>query len=270
MLRDPERLSRQLLPGLQRRGVQLRLHLYAGIEGGPQHPERGGLPYHIAVIPDGNRRWARLRGLPPQAGHARGFLEVTPQLLEAIWDRDIPETTLWLFSTDNWSRSAAEVAHLMEVYRRLLEGLGPRLLDRRVRLRPMGRRDRIPPELRVILECLEERTRALGPLTLNLALDYGGKEEVAAAVRKLVADGIPAERVDYPFLRGYLSPEKDGPTDPDLIIRTSGEMRLSGFMPLQSMHSEFYFTETLYPDFDEDALDRALDAYQARERRFGG
>jgi undecaprenyl diphosphate synthase len=224
---------------------------------------------HLALIPDGNRRWAKGRGLPPEAGHEQGFLRVTPRLLEAIWQKGVHATTLWLFSTDNWQRPEPEVRHLMEVFQRLLSLLEPLCGARSVEVRRMGRKDRIPGPLLAALEGLEESTRGQGRHVLNLALDYGGRDEIVAVVRRLLREAASPEEVDEARLDRLLASLHGSCPAPDLIVRTSGELRLSGFMPLQSVHSELYFTDTLYPDLAEEEIARAISSYRSRDRRFG-
>jgi len=218
---------------------------------------------HIAIIPDGNRRWARQRGLPVEAGHKQGFIEVAPLLLEAIWDKGIYSVTLWLFSTENWQRSDSEVKSLMGIFSLLLKNLLTLSAKRSVQLRHLGRKDRIPSYLLSIIEeveiCTKEKTRYV----LNFALDYGGKDEIIMAVRRLVQNASKPEDIDEHQLLEQFYPA------PDLIIRTSGEHRLSGFMPLQSCYSELYFTDTLFPDLTKDEIQQAINWFQNRDRRFG-
>jgi undecaprenyl diphosphate synthase len=224
---------------------------------------------HLAIIPDGNRRWARRCGLPPDQGHVRGFLEVTPALLGALWDRGIYATTLWLFSTENWRRPGAEVRSLMEIFIRLLEGLLPTALARSVRLQHMGRKDRLPGALRDVVETAQHSTRDLDGHVLNIALDYGGRDEILRLACRLAEKAWRPEEVDDERLERLLWDGDRPLPDPDLVIRTSGELRLSGFMPLQSGYSELYFSPKLYPDLTVADLEQAIAVYHARCRRFG-
>ncbi|NET62767.1 MAG: di-trans,poly-cis-decaprenylcistransferase [Symploca sp. SIO2E6] len=226
-------------------------------------------PRHIAIIPDGNRRWARNRGLPVEEGHKKGFIEVAPLLFEAIWNQGIEEGTLWMFSTENWQRSEQEVKNLMEIFGAFIEKLISPALEIGVRLRHLGRKDRIPIVLRSLIEEAEHRTRGKERHLFNLALDYGGKDEIVRAVRQLVGDSVKPEEIDENRLAQYLRNSESSGDDPDLIVRTSGEYRLSGFMPLRSGYSELYFTDTLFPDMNGAAIERAIEWFQNRDRRFG-
>lgn len=221
------------------------------------------LPQHIALIPDGNRRWARNQGLDSEAGHRKGFLEIAPLLLEAIWQREIEIVTLWLFSTENWHRSEAEVSHLMEIFNQFLQALHSISMNRSVRLCHLGRKDRIPANLRATVEAVEQSSQFKTQHLFIFALDYGGKDEMVQAVRQLVQTAVQPEDIDETCLSAHLAPA------PDLIIRTSGEHRLSGFMPLQSGYSELYFTPTLFPDMTVAEIDEAIQWFQQRDRRFG-
>lgn len=224
---------------------------------------------HIAIIPDGNRRWAKNQGLPSQNGHYEGFIEVAPYLLEAIWDKEIYAVTLWLFSTENWQRSDREIKNLMDIFCRFLTSLLPLSAERSVQMRHLGRKDRIPKDLRTIVEEVECLTQGRKRYSFNFALDYGGKDEIVRIVRRMLENGTKPEEVDENLVSQYLQEPDLFCPDPDLIIRTSGEYRLSGFMPLQSCYSELYFTDTLFPDMTPAEIQQAIDWYQGRDRRFG-
>jgi undecaprenyl diphosphate synthase len=229
-----------------------------------------GLPQHIAIIMDGNGRWARARGLPRIEGHRRGDRSVRT-VVETCGELGIPHVTLYTFSAENWRRSTEEVQGLM----RLIEVVARReiheLHDKGVRVRVLGRLHELPGSLRRELERDVALTRENTGLTLNLAINYGGRAEIVDAVRTL------AERVR----RGELDPASITESDlsgalylpdtpePDLMIRTGGEFRLSNFLLWQSAYAELYVTDTLWPDFDRDELMAALSAYDKRERRFG-
>ncbi len=218
---------------------------------------------HIAIIPDGNRRWAKCQGLPLEEGHQKGFIEVAPLLLRAIWDKDIYAVTLWLFSTENWQRSDREVKNLMEIFSTFLKNLLPLSFEYSVQLRHLGRKDRIPSNLRSIVEEVEDKTQGNIGHLFNFALDYGGTDEIVRAVRRIVQNATKPEDIDeHQLLEQFCRP-------PDMIIRTSGEYRLSGFMPLQSCYSELYFTNTLFPDLNPIEIEQAIDWFKNRDRRFG-
>lgn len=224
---------------------------------------------HIAIIPDGNRRWANQRELPPKKGHQKGFLDVTPSILEAIWDKSIFETTLWLFSTDNWQRQEHEVRDLMDIFERLFHALLPLVQKRSVQMRHIGRKDRIPKNLLNTIKEVELSTKGNTEYIFNFALDYGGKDEIIRAIQNIIQNSGNHEDLNGNLLKKMLGTVCQPQNDPDLIIRTSGEYRLSGFMPLQSCYSELYFTNTLYPDLNPAELQRAIDFYYCRNRRFG-
>ncbi|MEM7050989.1 MAG: polyprenyl diphosphate synthase [Acidobacteriota bacterium] len=235
----------------------------------------GPSPRHLAIIPDGNRRWAQRRGLTAPCGHAQGFLVTTPPLLEAIWQHGVRHTTLWMFSTDNWQRPKEELDPLMVIYERFLELLVPLTRRHDIRVCHRGRSDRLPMALGRRLAMTLAACSSGRRGTLQLALDYGGRDELVRTVRSLVAAGVAADDIDETRLAAELDnrssygrPEME-PGDPDLILRTSGEQRLSGFMPWQSCHSELFFPSTLYPDLSDVELRRILAAYGERQRRYG-
>jgi len=218
---------------------------------------------HIAIIPDGNRRWAKNQGLSPQEGHRKAFIEVAPSLLKTLWDNEIYAATLWLFSTENWKRSDSEVDNLMDVFSQFLSNLLPLSGKYSVQLRHLGRKDRLPENLLSMVEEVEHSTKGMTGHIFNFALDYGGEDEIIRAVRRLVEKGVKPEEIEPHQLMDQFCPP------PDLIIRTSGECRLSGFMPLQSCYSELYFTNTFFPDLIPADIEEAIHWFQNRERRFG-
>jgi undecaprenyl diphosphate synthase len=225
------------------------------------------VPKHVGIIMDGNGRWAKARGLSRLKGHQAGTENLRP-ILRASAGFGIQILTVWAFSTENWRRPPAEVRGLQRILeqgiKRELQGLH----EEGVRICHIGRLDRLPVRLqRQICEAIE-LTRANERITLNVAFDYGGRAEIVQAVQRLIRDGIPAEAVDETLLSRYLYTA--GQPDPDLIIRTSGELRTSGFMLWQSAYSEYYVTPTFWPDFSPDELYQALLAYGRRDRRFGG
>ncbi len=225
------------------------------------------VPRHVAIIMDGNGRWAKARGLPRLAGHRAGTENLRP-ILEASAEFGIEILTIWAFSTENWSRPEAEVRGLLRILRRMIQRELDELDRQGVQLRHIGRLDRLPEGLqRQVLEAIE-RTRDNDRIVLNVAFDYGGREEIVQAVRRIIRDGIASEEVDEALISSYLYTA--GQPDPDLIIRTSGELRTSGFMLWQSAYSEYYITPTFWPDFDRAELYKALKEFSQRERRFGG
>jgi undecaprenyl diphosphate synthase len=226
-----------------------------------------GVPTHAAIIMDGNGRWAGERGLPRLAGHRAGTEKVR-QVIQRFADYDVKYLTLYAFSTENWNRPRAEVAGLMGILRRVIQRELPELHKNGIRLRHIGRLDKLSTDLqREVLEAIDF-TKDNKRLTLNLAFNYGGRTEIVDAVRRIVEDGIPPECIDEALFQSYLYTE-DLP-DPDLIIRTAGEMRVSNFLLWQAAYAEFYATPVYWPDFDCFEVDKALLAYSQRRRRFGG
>lgn len=216
---------------------------------------------HLAIIPDGNRRWARRRGLLPADGHRHGFLEVTPHLLRSAWELfHIKEITLWVFSYDNWQRPKDEVEPLMGIYIEFIHMLKKMPLARDLQVSHLGRKDRIPPALCHSLVELEEKPCSEEAFKLNLALDYGGLEGLKDSLKLL-------SRLDDSEMPYVLDQQLS--KAPDLILRTSGERRLSGFMPLYSSLSELHFVDTLYPDMTEEKLKTIVDDYYVREQKRG-
>jgi undecaprenyl diphosphate synthase len=221
----------------------------------------------VAIILDGNGRWATKRGLPVEAGHREGTRALR-RTVEAAIDLGIESLTVYAFSTENWLRPPAEVDSLMEIFRETIDRELPDLAKQGVRTRFIGRRDRASDELRERMAALEHETANRNRLNLWIAFDYGGRAELADAARALIASGVRAEEVDEDVLAVYLY-APDMP-DPDLLIRTSGELRISNFLLWQLAYSELVFVDTLWPDFGERDLRQAVAAYAGRRRRFGG
>ena len=224
------------------------------------------LPRHVAIIMDGNRRWARQRDLPELDGHAAG-VEAIRELLRHAVRRGVPVLTLYAFSRENWARSDEEVTGLFGLLEGAIRSETEELQRQGVRIRLLGRLDELPPETRAsigeALAATEEGTRLL----LNIAFNYAGRTELVDAVRRIVASGVPPEAIDEAAVGAALYTA--GLPDPDLLIRTGGEQRLSNFLIWQSAYAEFYFCETLWPDFGPDAFDEALGEFARRQRRFG-
>jgi undecaprenyl diphosphate synthase len=215
---------------------------------------------------DGNGRWAERRGLPVAEGHREGTRALR-RTVEAAIDLGVRSLAVYAFSTENWTRPSDEVESLMEIFGETIERELPDLARQGVRTRFIGRRDRAPAWLQEQMGALEEETAANDRLSLWIAFDYGGRAELVEAVRRLLESGVEPEDVDEDALAANLyAPELP---DPDLLIRTSGELRLSNFLLWQLAYAELVFVETLWPDFGEDDLRRALDDYATRHRRFG-
>ena len=229
--------------------------------------EPGDIPRSVAIILDGNGRWAEKRGLPVEAGH-REVTRALRRTVEAAIDLGLESLTVYAFSTENWLRPPPEVDSLMEIFRETIDRELPDLAEQGVRTRFIGRRDRASGELRERMAALEQETADRERLNLWIAFDYGGRAELADAARRLIAAGVTADEVDEDVLAMYLyAPEMP---DPDLLIRTSGELRISNFLLWQLAYSELVFVETLWPDFGERELQEAVAEYAGRRRRFGG
>lgn len=225
------------------------------------------VPQHVAIIMDGNGRWAKQRGLSRLQGHQAGTENIR-RVIDAVGRSGVKYLTLYAFSTENWNRPRREVQALIRLLGEVIDRETMALHERGVRLRHLGTLDGLSPQLRHRVEQAMELTRNNTALTLNVAFNYGGRAEILEAVRHLVSDGVPADRVDEASFSRYLY--TTGLPDPDLIIRTAGEMRLSNFLIWQAAYSEYYSTATLWPDFDEKEVEKALLAYSQRQRRFGG
>jgi undecaprenyl diphosphate synthase len=224
-------------------------------------------PRHVAIIMDGNGRWAKARGLPRLAGHRAGTENLRP-ILEAGVEFGIEILTIWAFSTENWRRPETEVRGLLRILERMIRRELQELHKQGVQLRHLGRLDRLPERLqKQVLDAIE-LTRDNDRIVLNVAFDYGGRSEIVHAVQEIIRDGIPAEEVSEELLSRYMYTASQ--PDPDLIIRTSGELRTSGFMMWQSAYAEYYVTPTFWPDFGRDELYQALQVFAQRDRRFGG
>jgi undecaprenyl diphosphate synthase len=215
---------------------------------------------YVAIITDGNGRWAEQRGLPPVEGHRAGADVVKARLRDAV-EFGVEELTVYSFSTENWSRPRSEVEALMHMFGERIDNETPELDAEGVRMRFVGRRDRIAHELRERMQAAEERTAANERITLFVCFDYGGRTEIVEAARGF--DGETEEE----FRRRVYAPDMH---DPDLLIRTSGEKRISNYLLWQCAYSEFVFREELWPDFGRDAFRESLDEFEARQRRYGG
>ena len=239
----------------------------SGLKDGMASPETlTRIPTHIAIIMDGNGRWAKARGLPRLAGHRAGT-ENLRRILNACVEFNVKILTIWAFSTENWRRPQEEVRGLMDILEQVIDRELNELHKNGVRLRHIGRLEGIAPHLQTKVRHAIELTRDNARLTLNVAFNYGGKAEILDAVKHIIADGIRPDDVDENLFARYLY--TTSLPDPDMIIRTGNESRISNFMLWQGAYSEYYFTPVLWPDFDKDELRKALEDYARRERRFG-
>jgi undecaprenyl diphosphate synthase len=230
----------------------------------PLHTER--LPRHVAIIMDGNGRWAKARNLPRNEGHRQGK-ENLRRIVEACVEFGVPILTIYAFSTENWSRPPAEVGALMTILELVLDQEVEKLHKNGVQVRHLGSLDGVSPRLQEKIRRACEYTKNNTKLILNVAFNYGGRDEIVQAVRHIVEDGIPPEQITEPLITSYMY-TGDLP-DPDLIIRTSGELRISNFLIWQGAYAEYYVTPTYWPDFDKEELRKALIEYSMRKRRFG-
>jgi undecaprenyl diphosphate synthase len=225
------------------------------------------VPRHVGMIMDGNGRWARARGLPRLAGHRAGTENLRP-ILEACVEFGIEILTIWAFSTENWQRPETEVKGLLRILERMIQRELRELHKQGVQLRHIGQLDHLPERLqKQVLDAIE-LTKDNNRITLNVAFDYGGRAEIVHAVQQIIRNRISADKVTEELISQHTYTA--GQPDPDLIIRTGGELRTSGFMLWQSAYTEYYVTPTFWPDFDQQELYKALVAFSQRDRRFGG
>ncbi len=226
----------------------------------------GRIPDHVAIIMDGNGRWAEMRGLPRIEGHKRGA-DRTKEVIEAAMEVGVKTLTLYAFSLENWQRPSEEVSTLMKLLEFYLKKEFNELIRRGVVFRTIGEVWRLPANVQALLKEVEERSFQNEGMTLVLALSYSGKNEIIRAVKKIIGLGAKTEDVTEEYFDSLL--DTAGISSPDLIIRTSGEKRISNFLLWQAAYSEFHFTDTLWPDFTREEFFVALHDYQSRERRFG-
>jgi len=229
-------------------------------------PRPTNLPEHVAIIMDGNSRWAKQHGLPRFKGHWAGARNVR-RVVEVLAEYNVRYLTLFAFSTENWERPKSEVKGLLRIFREMIDSELKLLHEKGVRLRHLGTTNRLPTSLQRKVEKAIELTKGNAGMTLNIAFDYGGRTEITDAMRRLLTNKVSPEEINELLVRDYLyAPEIP---DPDLIIRTGGEMRLSNFFLWQAAYSELYFTDVLWPDFNKMEINKALAAYASRQRHFG-
>lgn len=224
------------------------------------------LPVHVAIVPDGNGRWAEQRGFSRLKGHQAGVKNMRA-IVEYLNDYQIKYVTLYGFSTENWGRPGDEIDGLFHILKERIDKDVPKLHKKGVRVRHLGRLEELPPWLQQAVNRGVELTKNNTGMTLNLAFNYGGRVEILDAVRHLITEGIPPQKIDEKLFSSYLY--STGLPDVDLLIRTGDELRLSNFLIWQTAYSEYYFTQVLWPDFTKEDIDKALLAYSQRERRFG-
>jgi len=236
-------------------------------DGGIDMTATTGIPEHVALIMDGNGRWAEQRGLSRMEGHRAGYEKLHPVIM-SLNRRGIGFVTLYAFSTENWSRPREEVEGLFQLLVEVIGSEAGELHKNGIRIRHIGRLEGLPEGVQQSIRAAERLTEGNAGMTLGVALNYGGRAEILDAARRLIAEGVPPEAITENLFSQYLYTA--GFPDVDLVIRTSGEMRSSNFLIWQSAYSEYYFTPVLWPDFNEEEVERALQAYRQRQRRFGG
>lgn len=227
------------------------------------------IPNHIALILDGNRRWARKNGLEVLKGHRTGA-EGVEALLDRLDEHGVKTVTLWVFSTENWKRDSFQVNGLMSLFEEFLDRYRERAMRDQIRVVHLGRKDRLPESLRDKLSTIEEETRHFDRRIINIALDYGGHDEILRAVKRIQDSGVAADSLTEEAFNNYLDTANQPHPYPDIIVRTGGDMRMSGFMPWQSAYSEYYFLNKYLPELKPDDIDTIIDSFNGRERRFGG
>ena len=229
------------------------------------------IPEHVAMILDGNGRWAKKRGLPRQMGHKKGC-ETLEQVVEEAARIGIRYLTVYGFSTENWKRPEAEVGALMQLFRFYAKRLLKIAKEHDVRVKMIGERNRFAPDLIAAINSLEEETKDAKGMTFIIAVNYGGRDEITRAVRRVTEDAkagkLSPEEMDETVFSSYL--DTAGIPDPDLLIRTSGELRLSNYLLWQLAYTELYVTDCLWPDFNKEELLKAIETYNGRDRRYGG
>ena len=243
-----------------------RVESSASADASQRTQPQGARANHVGIIMDGNGRWAASHGMSRSEGHRAGT-ENLRRIIEAFIRHGVRYLTLYAFSTENWRRPNDEIRALLEIVDEVIRAEVEEIHREDIRLRHIGRLDRLPPELRRSICESIELTKHNSRMTLCVAFDYGGRAEIVDAVRSMIADDVRAEDVSEDLLRQYMY--TNGMPDPDLIIRTSGEQRLSNFLIWQAAYAEYYTTPVYWPDFDEAEVDKALEAYGGRKRRFG-
>ncbi len=226
----------------------------------------GRVPRHVAIIMDGNGRWAQQRGLPRAAGHRAGSENIR-RIIERFSDHGVQYLTLYAFSTENWSRPQSEVQALIKLLSRFIKRELDNLHKNGVRLQLLGHIESLPEWLQDQVQDAVDLTAANTRLTLNLCFSYGGRDDIVGAIREIVASGIPEEHITEEVVAEFLSTA--GSPDPDLLIRTAGDLRISNFLLWQCAYAELYFTDTFWPDFGREDIDIALAEYGRRKRKFG-
>ncbi|MAZ59967.1 MAG: di-trans,poly-cis-decaprenylcistransferase [Chloroflexi bacterium] len=223
-------------------------------------------PRHVAIIMDGNGRWATNRGLPRIAGHKIG-IEKIQQVLQCLADNHVSFVTLYAFSTENWNRPLTEVRAILNLMEEALTKQTPELHQKNIKVIHLGKVDRLNESMQIALQNAQDLTKFNTGVTLNVAFDYGGRHEILEAVRSLIREQIHPDNIDETLFSSHMYTSHC--PDPDLVIRTGGELRISNFLLWQSAYSEYYHTSTYWPDLDSAEIELALESYKSRNRRFG-
>lgn len=228
--------------------------------------DKSNIPAHVGIIMDGNRRWAKAKGLPAIAGHAYAVEKTVEALIERAGELGVKYLTMWAFSTENWGRAEDEVTGLMNLFRKAIETKAEKFIEKGARLRLIGDMSRFSPDIQEGMKRVMKESEKNNRITVTFALNYGGRDEIRRAVNRIVSDSA-GQQIGLTDIEKCL--DTAGIPDPDLIIRTGGDYRLSGFLMWQSAYSELYFIETLFPDFTPEKFEEAIEEYQRRQRRFG-
>lgn len=226
------------------------------------------IPNHIAIIPDGNRRWAKEHKLPSLEGHRRGF-DVAIKIGRKIRSMGVNTMTMWAFSTENWNRSKEEVLYLMTMYEKFIEKNLKEAMREKIRIIHLGRKDRISKKLLEIIQNSEEKTKNFNNYILNIALDYGGRDEIIRTIKKISNNELLIANLSEENFNEFLDTANQTYPNPDLIIRTSGEQRTSGLMIWQAAYAEYIFLNKHFPDVNDQDIEQAVEEYSRRQRRFG-
>jgi len=221
---------------------------------------------HLAIILDGNRRWAKKRGLPTLIGHKKGY-ENVKNIADTCIEKGIKILTVFAFSTENWNRKKTEVTYLMNLLRNALLKDLDELHEKGIRIKLVGQRQRLDKDLQKRIKNAENKTKSNNKLLLQLAISYGGRAEITQAIKSIIKEKVPVAKITEELISSYMWTA--GAQDPDMIIRTSGEQRTSGFLTWQSVYSELYFTKIPWPAFNKKELEKAINAYKQQQRRYG-
>lgn len=229
--------------------------------------DKNNLPKHVAVIMDGNRRWAKARGFDSVKGHEQATMKVIEPLIDKCGELGIPNVTFWAFSTENWKRDEDELNGLFNVFRLGLSTLAVRFIQKGAKLKLLGDVNKFPKDIAQKVTEMMSASSKNNKINVTFALNYGGRDEILRAVKKIINDKVEANSVNEELFSSYL--DTAGTPDPDLIIRTGGEKRTSGYLPWQSVYSELLFVDTLFPDYTPEDFEKSIEWYQTRQRRMG-